>query len=107
MKTKTFTVKVTSPFPGGVSERAIKRTLEFSLKSCAVVVSEVNKTSTCDGCDKERRDVKACGKDSNGDPDAPVLCFFCRKEATRNRVWDRALGKYVHESVRGKQLTFA
>lgn len=34
----------------------------------------------CDGCGKMRRDVKSCGRDANGDPDAPDLCFFCRKK---------------------------
>jgi hypothetical protein len=32
----------------------------------------------CDNCRKERRDVKSCGQDANGDPDAPDLCFLCR-----------------------------
>lgn len=49
----------------------------------------------CDGCGKDRRDVVSCGKDSNGEPDAPDLCFICRKEAARERVYDRSLGRYV------------
>lgn len=40
-------------------------------------------TKECDGCGKQRRDVRSCGRDANGDPDAPDLCFFCRKEAQR------------------------
>lgn len=49
----------------------------------------------CDGCNRERHDVKACGKDANGDPDAPDLCFVCRKEGERGRQYDRASGRYV------------
>ena len=49
----------------------------------------------CDGCDKERSDVRPCGKDDNGEPDAPDLCFVCRKEAERGRLYDRKLGRYV------------
>jgi hypothetical protein len=39
----------------------------------------------CNGCDKRRRDVKSIGKDSNGDPDAPDLCFTCRKMVSRGQ----------------------
>lgn len=52
--------------------------------------------STCDGCRKERRDVQSCGRDGNGDPDAPDLCFVCRKEAERGCFYDRRTGKYVY-----------
>ena len=51
-------------------------------------------TQVCDCCDKIRSDVRACGRDSNGDPDAPCMCFLCRKEGERGRVWDRAAGAY-------------
>jgi hypothetical protein len=37
----------------------------------------------CDGCRQERRDVQSVGRDYNGDPDAPDLCFICRKRAER------------------------
>jgi hypothetical protein len=30
-----------------------------------------------------RRDVQSVGRDYNGDPDAPDLCFICRKKAER------------------------
>jgi hypothetical protein len=53
------------------------------------------KTATCDGCGKESRDVQSCGKDANGEPDAPDLCFVCRKEGARGRVFDRKAQKYV------------
>jgi hypothetical protein len=33
----------------------------------------------CDGCGKDRRDVQSVGRDANGDPDAPDLCFLCRQ----------------------------
>lgn len=51
----------------------------------------------CDGCGKDRTDVISCGRDSNGDPDAPDLCFLCRKEGARHRRFDTKVGKYVHE----------
>lgn len=41
----------------------------------------------CDGCGKIRSDIRACGRDSNGDPDAPDLCFLCRREAERWRQY--------------------
>jgi len=34
----------------------------------------------CDECGKYRKDVKAVGRDANGDPDAPSLCYLCRKK---------------------------
>jgi hypothetical protein len=40
----------------------------------------VSSTTTCSGCGKERRDVQSVGRDYNGDPDAPDLCFLCRKK---------------------------
>jgi hypothetical protein len=45
------------------------------------------KLTYCDGCGKQRRDVRSCGRDSNGDPDAPDLCFLCRVEGERGRVY--------------------
>jgi len=53
----------------------------------------------CDGCRKLRRDVQACGRDSNGDPDAPDLCFLCRKENERGRIWDTKRNAYVPEAL--------
>lgn len=49
----------------------------------------------CDGCDKDRSDIKSCGRDADGEPDAPDLCFICRKEGERGRLFDRGLGRYV------------
>lgn len=54
-----------------------------------------SKTYYCDGCAKQRKDVIPCGKDYNGDPDAPCLCFICRKENERNRTFNRKLNCYV------------
>jgi hypothetical protein len=55
--------------------------------------------ATCDGCGKTRRDVKSCGQDSNGEPDAPDLCFLCRTEWSRsNRVYDRRIQAYVTQT---------
>lgn len=55
---------------------------------------------TCDGCGKHRKDVESVGKDANGDPDAPDLCFICRKEAQRGKVWDHTVQGYIHPSQR-------
>lgn len=49
----------------------------------------------CDTCGKMRNDVIACGKDSNGDPDAPDMCVICRKEWERNREYCFKTKKYV------------
>ena len=51
--------------------------------------------STCDGCGKQRRDVQSVGRDSNGDPDAPDMCFLCRVEWTRGRVYSREFLRYI------------
>jgi hypothetical protein len=53
------------------------------------------KIQFCDGCHKERKNVISCGRDSNGDPDAPDLCFICRKEAEKFRCWSHKAGKYI------------
>lgn len=38
------------------------------------------------------------GRDANGDPDAPDMCFICRKEwEDRRRVYDVKLKRYVTE----------
>ena len=61
------------------------------------------KLSHCDGCGKDRP-VHSCGRDSNGDPDAPDLCFLCRKEGDRGRVFDRKLGRYrSYYEIMGEQ----
>jgi hypothetical protein len=49
----------------------------------------------CDGCGKQRADVRACGRDADGMPDAPDLCFLCRKENERSRGFDPRRGRYV------------
>ena len=56
-----------------------------------------SKTYYCDGCGKQRKDVIPCGKDYNGDPDAPCLCFICRKEIERYRVFNQKLNRYLSE----------
>ena len=33
----------------------------------------------CDCCHKYRRDVQAVGRDRDGMPDSPDLCFLCRR----------------------------
>ena len=54
---------------------------------------------TCDGCDKKRSDVRSIGRDSNGDPDAPDMCFICRQEGKRGRVWNQTIQGYVPDNV--------
>lgn len=49
---------------------------------------------TCSGCHKPRHDLQSCGKDYNGDPDAPELCFICRKESARGRIFNLELHRY-------------
>lgn len=61
-------------------------------------VSQKSSKAICDGCCKKRRDVKSCGRDSNGDPDAPDLCFLCRKEGDRGKVWSHRENRYVYAS---------
>ena len=50
----------------------------------------------CDGCGKIRSDVRSVGRDANGDPDAPDLCFVCRVEDARGRVYSRKESRYVY-----------
>lgn len=54
-----------------------------------------SKLHRCDGCHKERRDVQSVGRDADGYPDAPDLCFLCRQEGERGREWSHSQGKYV------------
>ncbi len=49
----------------------------------------------CDGCGKLRRDVRACGVDANGVADAPCLCFLCRREGEKGRMYYRTEGRYL------------
>jgi len=53
----------------------------------------------CDGCNKDRRDVQSCGRDANGDADAPDLCFLCRKLGEKGKTFDRVTGKYVPQGA--------
>ncbi len=59
----------------------------------------------CDGCGKDRSDVRSVGRDYNGDPDAPDLCFICRKEGERGRVWNDMVKGYVHHTLNDNDLT--
>lgn len=49
----------------------------------------------CDCCNKQRKDVIACGRDYNGAPDAPDMCFLCRAEYKRGRIFSTRMNKYV------------
>ena len=51
---------------------------------------------TCDCCYKLRSDVKLVGRDFNGDPGAPAMCFLCRVEDKRCKVYDPRQDKYVY-----------
>lgn len=50
----------------------------------------------CDGCGKMRSDVRLCGRDSNGDPDVPDLCFLCRVEGAKGRVYSFVHQRYMY-----------
>jgi len=52
-------------------------------------------THHCDGCQRDRRDVQSVGRDANGSPDAPDLCFICRVEHGRGRAFDPKRQAYV------------
>lgn len=99
MKEKRFTLVIKTACPENLNEQLIqgllKKGLVFNCGYVEVQAIEHNKTHTCDGCGKERRDVKACGRDSNGEPDAPDLCFICRKQGERGKVWSFKYKKYV------------
>jgi hypothetical protein len=61
----------------------------------------------CDGCGKLSRDVRSVGRDSNGDPDAPDLCFFCRQRIARGQFLftdpeERAARVYHHPTTEQK-----
>ena len=51
--------------------------------------------TTCDCCGKQRADVRSMGRDANGDPDAPDMCFICIKEAQHGRVWSSKKEQYI------------
>lgn len=59
----------------------------------------MNGCGTCDGCGKKRRDLQPCGRDYNGDPEAPALCFICRKEGERGRVFNTQVKRYLFANV--------
>jgi CRISPR/Cas system-associated protein Cas10 (large subunit of type III CRISPR-Cas system) len=69
-------------------------------KICKMCRTQFHKKSKyCDGCGKDRNDVKSCGHDSNGDPDAPDLCFICRKEAERGKFFNRETNRYQYPAL--------
>lgn len=45
----------------------------------------------CDACGKKRRDVRPWGEGT--------VCFLCRREHERHRVFDFELDRYVHINV--------
>lgn len=57
----------------------------------------------CDGCGQWRKDVKSIGRDSNGDPDAPDFCFFCRKRLEERRPPLRRDEAPSDEDIRARQ----
>jgi hypothetical protein len=73
----------------------ITKTAKKHLKKLNLPVVLTDKDFKCDGCDKIREDIKSVGRDANGEPDAPDLCFICRKESDRGRIYDKELRKYV------------
>jgi hypothetical protein len=90
MSEKRFTIVIQGPVAQRLTETLIRLAIQESGFAPGplgnkVKVWEHNKTHLCDGCNKQRRDVKSVGRDSNGEPDAPDLCFFCRKKAGWSR----------------------
>jgi len=59
----------------------------------------------CDGCGQIKADVRSMGRDSNGDPDAPDMCFICRKEGERGNVWNDKVKAYVDVTLEDNDLT--
>jgi hypothetical protein len=39
------------------------------------------------------------GRDSNGDPDAPDVCFVCQKELDKGRVWCVMRKAYIPKAL--------
>lgn len=50
----------------------------------------------CDCCHKVRGQITSMGRDDNGDPDAPDMCFICIKEGERGKVFDLKQNRYVY-----------
>lgn len=104
MNEKRFTIVVMGPVTEGLTEHMVRNAIQkmcidaMPSSNTSLVVWEHNKTHTCDGCGKQRRDVKSCGRDSNGDPDAPDLCFLCRKQGERRKVWSFKDNRYVAQA---------
>ena len=46
--------------------------------------------ATCDWCNKPHRDVRPFGDETSA-------CFLCRKEASKSRIFDENLNRYVRK----------
>ena len=73
-------------------EKSVDR-LSESARGDVIEMEDAMKTKTttiCDWCGKPRRDVCPFG-------DETVACFLCRTEATRHRIFDEKLNRYVRK----------
>lgn len=71
----------------GVGHCQFSKMFEVLFKAERQRQYEAKKNAVCDGCGQRGGDIQSCGRDANGDPDAPDLCFICRKTAVRELDW--------------------
>jgi len=57
------------------------------------------KEAQCDCCGRVSSSVVSMGRDANGEPDAPDVCWLCRRQEERGKVFDRKAGCYVSRSA--------
>lgn len=55
------------------------------------------KRGSCDGCHRNAR-LTSVGRDSNGDLDAPDLCFLCQREGARGKIYHSQTKRYIRPS---------
>jgi hypothetical protein len=81
----------------GVGHCQFSKMFEVLFKAERQRQYEARKLATCDGCGRKGGDIQSCGRDANGEPDAPSLCFLCRKTYERGgepkRVPSATLGE--------------
>lgn len=52
----------------------------------------------CDCCGRVSRSVVSMGRDANGDADAPDMCWVCRRQSQRGKVFSKKAGGYVSQA---------
>lgn len=92
------------PLPGdGPDTRRCRRGGSFRIepdgkvsRAPAFLKAAAKALASCDGCGRKSATVESCGRDANGDPDAPDLCETCRAAWEHHRaVYDGRTGSYV------------